>query len=269
MTRQYVILGASAAGIGAAARLRELDPEPVITVIGEEPHYAYYRPLLPYLIDDTQDPRRHRLLARGVVRRAARPPRPGGRRAPRRARPQGGRTRRRPPLRLRRPAAGRGRRQPHPRHARHRPCEVSHPLRTVDDAEAIGARARDGSAPPRRRRRRRCRAPRRRPRQPQGLGAVDAPGRALHVRGRVGPRHARVVDARVGELVAERSRPAASACCYGHEVAAIIDDADGYVAGVTLDTGESAGLRPGVVGQGRRPQPRVAQTAADWPATAA
>ena len=51
MTRHYVILGASAAGIGAAARLRELDPQSVITVVGEEPHYAYYRPLLPYLID--------------------------------------------------------------------------------------------------------------------------------------------------------------------------------------------------------------------------
>ncbi len=45
-----VIIGTSAAGLAAAETLRRLAPESAITLISEEPHAPYSRPLLTYLL---------------------------------------------------------------------------------------------------------------------------------------------------------------------------------------------------------------------------
>ncbi|MCL2030241.1 MAG: FAD-dependent oxidoreductase [Oscillospiraceae bacterium] len=48
--RQYVIIGNSAAGIGAAEGIRRTDPRGSLTVITDEPHHTYSRPLISYLL---------------------------------------------------------------------------------------------------------------------------------------------------------------------------------------------------------------------------
>lgn len=47
---RYVIIGASAAGLAAAETLRHWDPRGSITLISDEPHPPYSRPLLTYLL---------------------------------------------------------------------------------------------------------------------------------------------------------------------------------------------------------------------------
>lgn len=47
---RYVIIGASAAGLAAAEILRQWDPRGAITLISDEPHPPYSRPLLTYLL---------------------------------------------------------------------------------------------------------------------------------------------------------------------------------------------------------------------------
>jgi nitrite reductase (NADH) large subunit len=47
---RYVIIGASAAGLAAAETLRQWDPRGSITLISDEPHPPYSRPLLTYLL---------------------------------------------------------------------------------------------------------------------------------------------------------------------------------------------------------------------------
>jgi NAD(P)H-nitrite reductase large subunit len=47
---RYVIIGASAAGLAAAETVRGLDRAASITLISEEPHLPYSRPLLTYLL---------------------------------------------------------------------------------------------------------------------------------------------------------------------------------------------------------------------------
>lgn len=47
---RYVIIGASAAGLAAAETLRRYDPLGEITLISDEPHPPYSRPLLTYLL---------------------------------------------------------------------------------------------------------------------------------------------------------------------------------------------------------------------------
>lgn len=47
---RYVIIGASAAGLAAAEMLRQWDPAGAITLISDEPHAPYSRPLLTYLL---------------------------------------------------------------------------------------------------------------------------------------------------------------------------------------------------------------------------
>lgn len=47
---RYVIIGASAAGLAAAETLRQWDPRGAITLISDEPHPPYSRPLLTYLL---------------------------------------------------------------------------------------------------------------------------------------------------------------------------------------------------------------------------
>ena len=46
----YVIIGNSAAGIGAAEGIRQIDKRGAITIITNEPHHTYSRPLISYLL---------------------------------------------------------------------------------------------------------------------------------------------------------------------------------------------------------------------------
>lgn len=47
---RYVIIGNSAAGIGAVEGIRQVDREGEITIISREPHHTYSRPLISYLL---------------------------------------------------------------------------------------------------------------------------------------------------------------------------------------------------------------------------
>ena len=47
---RYVIIGNSAAGIGAVEGIRQMDRDGEITVIANEPHHTYSRPLISYLL---------------------------------------------------------------------------------------------------------------------------------------------------------------------------------------------------------------------------
>lgn len=47
---RYVIVGNSAAGIGAVEGIRQIDKQGEIIVISREPHHAYSRPLISYLL---------------------------------------------------------------------------------------------------------------------------------------------------------------------------------------------------------------------------
>ena len=47
---RYVIIGNSAAGIGAVEGIRQIDKQGEITVITSEPHHTYSRPLISYLL---------------------------------------------------------------------------------------------------------------------------------------------------------------------------------------------------------------------------
>ncbi|MDR1869006.1 MAG: FAD-dependent oxidoreductase [Treponema sp.] len=47
---KYVIIGNSAAGVGAVEGIRQIDKQGEITVITNEPHHTYSRPLISYLL---------------------------------------------------------------------------------------------------------------------------------------------------------------------------------------------------------------------------
>jgi NAD(P)H-nitrite reductase large subunit len=47
---KYVIIGNSAAGIGAVEGIRQIDKNSEITIIANEPHHTYSRPLISYLL---------------------------------------------------------------------------------------------------------------------------------------------------------------------------------------------------------------------------
>ncbi|RJR46501.1 MAG: NAD(P)/FAD-dependent oxidoreductase [Deltaproteobacteria bacterium] len=47
---RYLIIGASAAGLAAAETIRQWDPRGAVTVVSDEPHPPYSRPLLTYLL---------------------------------------------------------------------------------------------------------------------------------------------------------------------------------------------------------------------------
>ena len=47
---RYVIIGNSAAGIGAVEGIRQIDKQGEITIITDEPHHTYSRPLISYFI---------------------------------------------------------------------------------------------------------------------------------------------------------------------------------------------------------------------------
>lgn len=51
----YVIIGNSAAGIGAIEGIREIDADGRVTVISDEPYHTYSRPLISYYLADKVD----------------------------------------------------------------------------------------------------------------------------------------------------------------------------------------------------------------------
>ncbi len=52
---QYLIIGASIAGISAARVIKELKPDADVMIISREGRRPYYRPLIPYLIEEERD----------------------------------------------------------------------------------------------------------------------------------------------------------------------------------------------------------------------
>lgn len=48
---KYVIIGNSAAAVGAVKAIRRVDSGGSITLISDGPHHTYSRPLIPYLLD--------------------------------------------------------------------------------------------------------------------------------------------------------------------------------------------------------------------------
>ncbi len=52
---RHLIIGNGAAGNAAAHAIRRRDPSCEITIVSDEPHAAYYRPLLPYLLHDAPE----------------------------------------------------------------------------------------------------------------------------------------------------------------------------------------------------------------------
>ncbi|MCL2194905.1 MAG: FAD-dependent oxidoreductase [Oscillospiraceae bacterium] len=59
---KYVIIGNSAAGIGAVQGIRQVDPHGDITIVTHEPHHTYSRPLISYLLQGktTRDSMKYR-----------------------------------------------------------------------------------------------------------------------------------------------------------------------------------------------------------------
>lgn len=55
---KYVIVGNSAAAVGAIEAIRQYDHEHPITVIADEPHHVYSRPLISYLLGGLVDEKR-------------------------------------------------------------------------------------------------------------------------------------------------------------------------------------------------------------------
>jgi len=60
---KYVIIGNSAAAVGAIEGLREIDKEGAITVVSSETHHTYSRPLISYLLQGRTDRERMKYRA--------------------------------------------------------------------------------------------------------------------------------------------------------------------------------------------------------------
>lgn len=52
---RYVMIGNSAAAVGAVEAIRQSDPHNPITIISDEPHHTYSRPLISYLLGEVVD----------------------------------------------------------------------------------------------------------------------------------------------------------------------------------------------------------------------
>jgi NAD(P)H-nitrite reductase large subunit len=64
----HIIIGAGAAGMAAAAAIREQDAAARITVVSAEADRPYYRPLIPFLISGQKDPEQMSLEGQGPFR---------------------------------------------------------------------------------------------------------------------------------------------------------------------------------------------------------
>jgi NAD(P)H-nitrite reductase large subunit len=62
---KYVIIGNSAAGIGAVEGIRQVDGQGEITIVSSEPHHAYSRPLISYLLLGKTTPEKMKYRAAG------------------------------------------------------------------------------------------------------------------------------------------------------------------------------------------------------------
>jgi NAD(P)H-nitrite reductase large subunit len=247
MARRYVILGASAAGIAAAARLRELDSAAIITVVGDEPDYAYYRPLLPYLIDGRKTledilfhpgewyaRERIRLILDAGAHRIERDNRvvelEDGRRLDYDA------------LLL---ATGASSRIPDLPGVKAR---GAYPLRTVADARAISAKAGECG---------------RAVLLGGGLVSLKTAEPLLNLGLQLtfvvaSPQPlSRVVDGEVGRMVADRLRELGCTLLLGRDAAQILEDERGEVSGVVLDTGETLECGLVILGKGVAPNLRM------------
>lgn len=67
---QYVIIGASAAGMAAAEAIRKLDSESPITVLSEERDMPYFRPMIPLIISGEKEFSEMRLIGQGPYKGA-------------------------------------------------------------------------------------------------------------------------------------------------------------------------------------------------------
>ncbi|MDR0382184.1 MAG: FAD-dependent oxidoreductase [Oscillospiraceae bacterium] len=63
-TKQYLIIGNSAAAVGCVEGIRRLDKTGAVTVVSQEPHHTYARPLISYLLAGQTD--RQRMRYRGA-----------------------------------------------------------------------------------------------------------------------------------------------------------------------------------------------------------
>ena len=66
---RYVIIGNSAAAVGAVEGIRQVDAEGVLTVVAQEPHFTYSRPLISYLLQGRTDEQRMRYRPAGFYER--------------------------------------------------------------------------------------------------------------------------------------------------------------------------------------------------------
>lgn len=59
---KYVLIGNSAAAIGAVEGIRKVDKKGTITILSDEPYHTYSRPLISYYLADkvTEDQMRYR-----------------------------------------------------------------------------------------------------------------------------------------------------------------------------------------------------------------
>ena len=55
---RYVIIGNSAAAVGAVEAIRQSDQDNPITIVSDEPHHVYSRPLISYLLGGLVDEER-------------------------------------------------------------------------------------------------------------------------------------------------------------------------------------------------------------------
>jgi len=62
---RYVIIGGGAAGVSAAGAIRELDSKGSITILSEENHPPYFRPMIPFVISGEKAPSDIMLKGRG------------------------------------------------------------------------------------------------------------------------------------------------------------------------------------------------------------
>lgn len=59
----YVIIGNSIAAVGCVEGIRSVDPDGPITIVGDEPHHVYSRPLISYLLLGATDEQRMKFRA--------------------------------------------------------------------------------------------------------------------------------------------------------------------------------------------------------------
>ena len=67
---QYIIIGASAAGMAAAEAIRRLDSEGSVTVLSDEQDMPYFRPMLPFIVSGKKKFPEMMLIGQGPYRGA-------------------------------------------------------------------------------------------------------------------------------------------------------------------------------------------------------